>query len=322
MITSLVKLRGPLSLFQSADITFLASLVFGSFGFGATELFRRFFTNAIFEEGPGGGTGEELVLLGAAALACVITSFAATPFEMIRVQSMGKVEAQGWTEVLANFLAEKRSTRSTSTFRGGAGAIPAPKPEVSGDKFKLKDIKKDDLKPLFSGFAPIVSRELPFAITKFLVFDLLAKTIVALLNSQGNLVEPVQVGVGPTGLAVSAVAGAVAGIAGAIISHPADLILTLQSSSAKSEGSDKDGEEEETKSTDWRPLVKELLEKDGGVANLFVGLPARALFFFLVIGLQFFLYDFVKGLFNVSSDDLTLVLDVFYAIRRGLVEGS
>ncbi len=330
LITSLVKLRGPLSLFQSADVTFLASLVFGSFGFGATELFRRFFTNAIFEEGSGGGTGEELVLLGAAALACVITSFAATPFEMIRVQSMGKVEAKGWTEVLADFLADKRSTRSTSTFRGGTGTIPAPpKTAVSGAEFKLKEIKKDDLKPLFSGFAPIVSRELPFAITKFLVFDLLAKAIIALLNTQGGATEPVQVGVGPTGLAISAVAGALAGIAGAIISHPADLILTLQSSSVKSgSGSSADGGtnskdgEEETKSADWRPLVKELLEKDGGISNLFVGLPARALFFFLVIGLQFFLYDFVKGLFNVSSDDLTLVLDVFYAIRQGLVEGS
>ena len=199
---------------------------------------------------------------------------------------------------------------------------------MSGAEFKLKEIKKDDLKPLFSGFAPIVSRELPFAITKFLVFDLLAKAIIALLDTQGGATEPVQVGVGPTGLAISAVAGALAGIAGAIISHPADLILTLQSSSVKSgSGSSADGGtnskdgEEEIKSADWRPLVKELLEKDGGIANLFVGLPARALFFFLVIGLQFFLYDFVKGLFNVSSDDLTLVLDVFYAIRQGLVEG-
>jgi len=331
LITSLVKLRGPLSLFQSADVTFLASLVFGSLGFGATELFRRFFKNAVFEGGSGGGTGEELVLLGAAALACVITSFAATPFEMIRVQSMGKVEAKGWTEVLADFLADKRSARSTSTFRGGTGTIPAsPKTAVSGAEFKLKEIKKDDLQPLFSGFAPIVSRELPFAITKFLVFDLLAKAIIALLSTQGGATEPVQVGVGPTGLAISAVAGALAGIAGAIISHPADLILTLQSSSVESgSGSSADGGtntsskdgEGETKSADWRPLVKELLEKDGGIANLFVGLPARALFFFLVIGLQFFLYDFVKGLFNVSSDDLTLVLDVFYAIRQGLVEG-
>lgn len=65
--------------------------------------------------------------------------------------------------------------------------------------------------------------------------------------------------------------------------------------------------------------MKDLLEKDGGIVNLFTGLPARATFFFLVIGLQFFLYDAVKGLFEVSSDDLTLVLDVFYAIRQGLI---
>jgi len=328
LISSLVKLRGPLSLFQSADITFLASLVFGSFGFGATELFRRFFTNAIFEDSPSGGTGEELVLLGAAALACVLTSLAATPFEMIRVQSMGKVEAQGWTTVLADYLAEKRITREPprSTFRGGTGAVPGTASAVAAagstehqDDFRLQDINKDDLKPLFSGFAPIVSRELPFAITKFLVFDLLAKAIMSLLNSQGSFADPVQVGVGPIGLAVSAIAGAVAGIAGAVISHPADLILTLTSSSSQD---DKDSAEggDDSSAKDWRPLVKDLIAKDGGVANLFAGLPARATFFFLVIGLQFFLYDFVKGLFNVSSDDLTLVLDVFYAIRQGLID--
>lgn len=64
--------------------------------------------------------------------------------------------------------------------------------------------------------------------------------------------------------------------------------------------------------------MKELIEKDGGLANLFVGLGARSVFFFLVIGLQFFLYDYVKNLFQVGSDDLNLVLDVFYAIRAGL----
>merc|ERR1712087_951925 len=72
-------------------------------------------------------------------------------------------------------------------------------------------------------------------------------------------------------------------------------------------------------SADWRPIVKELISKDGGISNLFIGFPARATFFFLVIGLQFFLYDYVKGLFNVGTDDLSLVLDVFYAVRAGLV---
>ena len=98
------------------------------------------------------------------------------------------------------------------------------------------------------------------------------------------------------------------GIAGALVSHPADLILTLTSASSREEG--------ETK--DWKILVKDLLSSDGGIINLFSGFPARAVFFFLVIGLQFFLYDYIKTLLDVGTDDLTLVLDVFYAIRQGL----
>jgi len=48
------------------------------------------------------------------------------------------------------------------------------------------------------------------------------------------------------------------GIAGAAVSHPADLILTLTSASSREEG--------ETK--DWREIVQELLDSDGGILNL------------------------------------------------------
>mmetsp|Transcript_40921 Transcript_40921/g.123405 ORF Transcript_40921/g.123405 Transcript_40921/m.123405 type:complete len:893 (+) Transcript_40921:1635-4313(+) len=366
MIKSMVELRGPLSLFQSADITFLASLMFGSFGFGATELFRRSFSIIFFDEGGGSGTGTELVLLLAAGVACVLTCLAATPFEMIRVKSMSFVESKGWTEVLAEFVDEKRQDRMKVAMAGPALSPSPPNagssrslnryqaktavessvavaqvksvkpddamhPPQEVSEFSLKDLKREDIAPLWGAFAPIVSRELPFAITKFLVFDLLAQVFVRLITAQTSPIEPVQVGVGPTGLAISAFAGALAGIAGAFISHPADLILTLTSAAAKEseeEGSDESIDSSETTSEDypesggspdWRPILKELLSKEGGVGNLFTGLPARSLFFFLVIGLQFFLYDYVKGLFRVGSDDLTLVLDVFYAIRQGLV---
>jgi hypothetical protein len=98
------------------------------------------------------------------------------------------------------------------------------------------------------------------------------------------------------------------GIAGAFVSHPADLILTLTSASSREDGPNKD----------WKDIIKELLAADGGILNLYAGFPARAVFFFLVIGLQFFLYDYVKTLLDVGTDDLTLVLDVFYAVRSGL----
>ncbi len=106
VIKSIVELRGPLALFQSADITFLASIVFGSFGFGATELFRRSFTAEFMPETTSGSdsTTSTLVLLAAAAVACIITSAAATPFEVLRVRSMGLVEAKPWKEVFVDYV--------------------------------------------------------------------------------------------------------------------------------------------------------------------------------------------------------------------------
>ena len=319
VIKAMITLRGPFSVFQSADITFLASIVFGSLGFGATELFRRSFTMVFFGENGGSakGTGEELVLLAAAAVACIITSLAAAPFEILRVRSMGYVEPKPVSDVLSDFLIEKRKDvveRKKKKNIFGNNVI------VSNDKITLKDIKKDDIPPLFSGFLPIASRELPFAVTKFLAFDLVATTLVSLVNAQPQILEPVQVGSGGIGLALSAIAGAFAGIAGAVVSHPADLILTLTSSQKKNaENSTSNDDDEIPKNgVDWKPIVRDLLDQDGGILNLFAGLPARATFFFLVIGLQFFLYDYAKTVFQVGSEDLTLVLDVFYAIRQGL----
>jgi solute carrier family 25 phosphate transporter 3 len=187
------------------------------------------------------------------------------------------------------------------------------KSKNENDTFELKNLTPQELLPLWSGFAPTVSRELPFAVVKFLVFDIISVSIVNLLNSNSEGAFPIQVGVGPVGLAVSAAAGAIAGVAGAVVSHPADLILTKTNSVRKKKGEGK---------ADWREVVRNLTSQEGGFANLFVGLGARATFFFLVIGLQFFLYDYVKNLFQVGQDDLSLVLDVFYAVREGLVEAS
>lgn len=103
MVQSMIELRGTQSIFQSADITFLASLVFGSFGFGATELFRRSFSLYFINEG-GGDQMNEIAVLLAASLATVITAAAASPFEVLRVRSMGLLEEKKWTCVLQDYL--------------------------------------------------------------------------------------------------------------------------------------------------------------------------------------------------------------------------
>ena len=71
----------------------------------------------------------------------------------------------------------------------------------------------EDIKPLGSSFNPIVARELPFAVTKFLVFDLAAGSIADFVNGSGLLGDntEIKVGVGGLGLLLSAFAGAVAG---------------------------------------------------------------------------------------------------------------
>ncbi|KAL9188715.1 hypothetical protein ACHAXT_007093 [Thalassiosira profunda] len=301
VMQSLVEVRGPRSLFQSADITFITSIVFGLFGFGATELFRRSFSAVFFDETAAGPN--EFLLLTAAGLATLLTCAAGAPFEILRVRSMSQLDDQGVKTVFDNFVEENRQKR------GDSRSVPVATTSPSLLAMLPTRLQVDDIKPLWSSFNPIVSRELPFAVTKFLIFDLAAEGIANFINGAHLLGDnEIQVGVGGLGLLLSAFAGALAGIAGALVSHPADLILTLTSAASREEGEAKD----------WRQIVRELLAADGGIGNLFSGFPARAVFFFLVIGLQFFLYDYIKTLLDVGTDDLTLVLDVFYAIRAGL----
>lgn len=102
VIQSLVEVRGPLSLFQSADITLITSIVFGLFGFGATELFRRSFTAVFFNEAAAGPN--EFLLLAAAGLATLLTCAAGAPFEILRVRSMSTTENQGVKKVFDDFV--------------------------------------------------------------------------------------------------------------------------------------------------------------------------------------------------------------------------
>ena len=226
----MIEVRGPLSLFQSADITLLTSVVFGLFGFGATELFRRSFSAVFFDEAASGPN--EFLLLAAAALATFLTCAVGAPFEILRVRSMSTTENQGVKKVFEDLVVRYCSFRSEAvqlprkvqlTFcmlqsenrlkQHTGGDMPiASASSLSASAILPKGIRLEDIKPLWSSFNPIASRELPFALTKFFVFDLASSFIADLIN-RSNLLgdDEIQVGVGGLGLLLSAFAGALAG---------------------------------------------------------------------------------------------------------------
>ena len=85
------------------------------------------------------------------------------------------------------------------------------------------------------------------------------------------------------------------GTAAACVSNPADAVI----SELKKSKSDLSPQQ----------AVVDMFER-GGIATFFVGLPLRMVFYSLVASMTFVLYDFVRLLLNIGSDDLKLYLDV------------
>ena len=94
---------------------------------------------------------------------------------------------------------------------------------------------------LWGGFQPLLLRELLFSLPKFVVFNSACSLLFAAIPKAQEDVS--------TSLVVSLFAGAIAGVAGAIISSPADLLLTKQgsqgSAEAESVGAAQEGEDSE-----------------------------------------------------------------------------
>jgi hypothetical protein len=151
---------------------------------------------------------------------------------------------------------------------------------------------------LYSALTPLLLRELPFSITKFLVYDSATQAIAAAfpLAQEGPLASAL----------LSLTGGLAAGVVAAAVSTPADTLLTLSQTSPPT--ADTDG------GARAKPLTLLELGQDMVATNpvaLFNGLLPRCVFFGALIAGQFLLYDSFKGLFKVGSSDIVFYLDVF-----------
>jgi len=236
------------------DITAFTGFLLGLSGFGFNEFLRRIIGDWV---GPGSSEVFSIpIILAASALSTIITSILVCPIEATRIRLMstpGSVEVGGFIRIGKKVL------------------------EDSG------------VMGLFDGLEPLLFREVPFQLTKFLVYDVAQSALFRLFPAAQESLN--------SSLMVSLVSGLIAGIAGAIIGCPADAVLTRVNAAPDV--------------VDWRAMVKVMLNSPGGWKNLFAGVDVRMVFFSLVISIQFFLYDYFKALLDVSSEDLVLVLDVF-----------
>ncbi|CAM9537158.1 unnamed protein product [Chrysoparadoxa australica] len=120
-------------------------------------------------------------------------------------------------------------------------------------EFGKKIYEEDGIAGFYSAFNTLCFRELPFAIVKFLVFD---QTRSALFQAIPAAQEQVLLS-----LAVSVVAGMLAGVAGAIVSNPADALLTRINVESSALG----------RKVEWQAVVRGMQVQEGGFKNLFNG---------------------------------------------------
>lgn len=140
-------------------------------------------------------------------------------------------------------------------------------------------------KNLYASLPSLLTRQVIFGSTKFLVFERACEFIYK--------VQPELHDTTWTCLGVTLIAGGFSGIVSSIVSQPADSVLTYIA------------KQKNTSDTDTNIIdVLRKMNSEGGLYLLFRGLRSRCLWAGSIIAGQFFLYDIFRTMFGVRSEDL------------------
>ncbi|KAG0318377.1 mitochondrial phosphate carrier protein, partial [Dissophora globulifera] len=131
----------------------------------------------------------------------------------------------------------------------------------------------------YSGFGPIVCKQVPYTMAKFVVYERASEAILKRLGPPESLSPS-------TMTAVNLTSGVIAGAAAAVVSQPAD---TLLSKINKTSGS----------GSAMSRLV--VLAKELGFRGLFLGLGPRIVLVGTLTSLQFGLYGDLKKTFGAGN---------------------
>ena len=154
-------------------------------------------------------------------------------------------------------------------------------------------IEEEGIGSLFNTIPVFMLKQVPYACVKFTVFDLSTEY---LYKTYPAVQEDLKLS-----LLISLVGGILGGVAAAVVSNPADTVIS-ELKKAKSNLSPQEA-------------LKVLLDRDG-VPALFTGLPLRMVFSSLTASLQFLVFDGIRFALGVGQDDLRLYMDVLGGVLK------
>lgn len=315
------------SFFLGMDASMAAGLASGAASFGTYEYLRRTIPElAASVLGPAAPADLFTpILFTACLLQSVAASVCSSPFETARVKIMAGAAgvADAPTTLLAALDETMRApptvptpvndkatpavapagTPAAGTADGGTAEGGTSESEDEATGHQLADAEgsthawggRREAGRLWDGLPALMARELPFGVTKLLVY---ASTQDALLS-----VAPAARERPLFALLVSLAAGLVAGSMAGLASHPADTVVTRLATGGFGR--------------DWRAALADVLsgaESDEAAEQakvLYAGVRQRCLALAIIVTAQFILFDGLRTLLAVSKEDLSLILDVF-----------
>ncbi|KAI9761784.1 MAG: mitochondrial phosphate carrier protein [Geoglossum simile] len=238
-----VASEGAAALLTGVGPTFAGYFLQGAFKFGGYEFFKQQSINVLGYETA--SNNRTAVYLTSAALAEFFADIALCPLEATRIRLV-----------------------SEPTFANGL---------LSGFG---KIAKNEGFAGFYSGFGPILFKQVPYTMAKFVVYEKVAESFYSQFP-KSSLSDGAQTG-------VNLGAGLIAGFAAAIVSQPADTMLSKINKTKGAPG----------ESTTSR-LIK--IARELGIRGSYTGIGARLFLVGLITAGQFSIYGDIKKAMNATG---------------------
>jgi len=240
-----IKSEGAGALLTGFGPTAVGYAIQGAFKFGGYEFWKQ---TAIDYFGVEKATqNRQLIYLGSSAIAEFFADIALCPLEATRIRLV-----------------------SQPTFASGLASGFA------------KIAKNEGFAGFYSGFGPILFKQVPYTMAKFGVYEVAFENLLAATGKPKSELSPGVMS------ALNLGSGLIAGFAAAIISQPADTLLSKINKTSAKPG--------ETVSS---RLIK--MAGDLGVRGLFTGLGARLVMIGTLTAGQFAIYGDIKRVLNATG---------------------